>query len=96
MKADEVTTPLALVVSVSVFVPFAKVPLAPVVGAVNTTATPLTGLLPLVTVATSGAPKVVAMVVLCVAPPVALMDGAGCESEPQPITKIRPRTLRML
>ncbi|MGA7302172.1 MAG: hypothetical protein WBD45_10965 [Terriglobales bacterium] len=42
-KGDEVATPLALVVSVSVDIPFANVPLAPVVGAVNVTETPLTG-----------------------------------------------------
>ena len=56
VKVVEVAKPLALVVSVSVAVPFANVPLAPVAGAVNVTTAPLTGFLPLsTTVATSGA-----------------------------------------
>lgn len=75
---DEVATPLALVVSVSVFVEFdANVPLAPVEGAANTTNAPLTGDPPIVTVATSGAPKGVFTAALCGVPLVAAIDSAG-------------------
>jgi hypothetical protein len=54
VNGDDVTTPLELVVSVSVLVPFENIPLAPVAGAVKVTNAPLTGVLPIVTVATSG------------------------------------------
>jgi hypothetical protein len=54
VNVDEVATPLALVVSVSVLVPPVKVPLAPVAGAVKTTNAPLIGDPPMVTVATKG------------------------------------------
>jgi len=57
--------PFASVVSVSVAVPFAKVPLAPDAGAVNVTVTPLVGVPPVVTVATSGFVNAVLTVVLC-------------------------------
>src|ERR1700730_2574821 len=51
----EVAIPLAFVVAV--FSPPAKLPLAPLVGAVNVTSTPLTGLFPAsITVATKNAP----------------------------------------
>jgi hypothetical protein len=43
VKADAVATPLALVVAVVVVVPFANVPLGPVLGAVNVTVTPSIG-----------------------------------------------------
>jgi len=43
VNAEDVTTPLAFVVSVSVAVPWANVPLAPVDGAVKVTETPLAG-----------------------------------------------------
>jgi hypothetical protein len=59
VNGDDVTTPLELVVSVSVFVPFENVPLAPVAGAVKVTNAPLTGVPPIVTVATSRLVKVV-------------------------------------
>jgi hypothetical protein len=59
VNGDDVTTPLELVVSVSVFVPFENVPLAPVAGAVKVTNAPLTGVPPIVTVATSGLVNVV-------------------------------------
>jgi hypothetical protein len=45
VNAGEVATPLELVVAVAVFVAPANVPLAPVAGAANVTAAPLTGLL---------------------------------------------------
>jgi hypothetical protein len=71
VNADDVATPLAFVVSVSVAVPFANVPLAPDPGAVNVTVTPLLGV-PLVdTVATSGAANAVLTVALCPDPLVA-------------------------
>jgi hypothetical protein len=74
---DEVATPLALVISVSVLVPPLNVPLAPVAGAVKVTNAPLTGVPPMVTVATSGAAKGVFTAVLCVAPFVAAIASAG-------------------
>jgi hypothetical protein len=74
----DVATPLALVVSVSVAFPLAKVPLATGVpplagiGAVNVTTAPLIGLLPLsVTVATSGAANAALIAALCPLPLVA-------------------------
>jgi hypothetical protein len=69
VKAEEVATPFALVVSVSVGVPLvAKTPLAPVAGAVNVTGTPLTPTPPCVTVATSGAANVELPAELCPLP----------------------------
>jgi hypothetical protein len=53
VNTEEVTTPLELVVSVSVAVPLANVPLAPVAGAVKVTLTPLVGVPFVVTVAES-------------------------------------------
>ena len=67
VNTTDVATPLALVVAV--FTPPAKVPLAPVVGAVNVTVTPLTGLLPAsFTVACSEVAKAVLIVALCGVP----------------------------
>lgn len=68
-----VATPEAFVTAV--FVPPAKLPLAPLAGAENVTVTPLTGLPPAsFTVAESREAKAVLMAVLCPAPPVALTD----------------------
>jgi hypothetical protein len=69
--------PLASVVSVSEFVPFANVPLAPVDGAVKVTNAPLTGDPPIVTVATSGAANCVLTAALCGDPLVAAINSAG-------------------
>jgi hypothetical protein len=78
VNTDEVATPLALVVSVSVFDALvANVPLAPVAGAVKTTNAPLTGDPPIVTVATSGDPKAVLIAALCDAPLVAAIASVG-------------------
>jgi hypothetical protein len=93
----EVATPLAFVVAVSVFVPPVNVPLAPVVGAVNVTTTPLVGdpLVgdpPVVTVATSNAGKPVPTAALCGVPLVAAIkttEGAAFELEPQPVKKLK-------
>jgi hypothetical protein len=76
VNVAEVATPLAFVVAV--FTPPAKVPLAALVGAVNVTTTPLTGLLPAsVTVATKGAPKAVLIAALCPDPLVIATLAAG-------------------
>jgi hypothetical protein len=99
--------PFESVVAVVVFVPFAKVPLAPapVAGDVNVTVTPLTGIPsgdPLfVTVATSGAANAVPTTALCPDPLVAAIDSTGgveLEPLPQPsrklnVRKIEPRML---
>jgi hypothetical protein len=78
VNTDEVATPLALVVSVSVFVEFeAKVPLAPEAGAVKITNAPLTGAPPINTVATMGAAKAVLTAALCELPLVAAMVSVG-------------------
>ena len=70
----DVATPLAFVVAV--LLP-AKLPLAPLAGAVNVTVTPCTGLPPLsFTVATSAAANAVLMAALCGVPPVAVIDAA--------------------
>ena len=72
----EVATPDAFVVAV--FAPPAKLPLAPLLGGVNVTVTPLTGFpLASVTVATSGAPKAVSSFVLCGVPLVAVILAGG-------------------
>lgn len=78
MKIDDVATPLALVVSVSVAVPFANVPLAPAAGAVKVTEAPVTGYwFASTTVTTNGAAKAVLTVASCRDPLVAVMDAAG-------------------
>ena len=93
MKTADVATPLELVVAV--FAPPAKLPVAPVVGAVNVTVTPLAGDPPLITVATSGAANAAPTVALCGVPLVAAMNttgggGGGVELELlQPARKAR-------
>jgi hypothetical protein len=75
VNAVEVATPFVPVCPVTVFVPFPKVPVAPVVGAVNVTVTPLTGFEPLSrTVAPSAAAKAVLIAALCGVPLVAAID----------------------
>ncbi len=73
MKVDERATPLALVVSVSDAVPFANVPLAPVVGAVKVTDTPPIGDPPVVTVTINGAANGAPAVEVCGDPPVIMI-----------------------
>jgi hypothetical protein len=76
VNVAEVATPLAFVVAV--FTPPANVPLAPLVGAVNVTNTPLTGLFPAsVAVATKGATNAVLIAVLCPDPLVTTTLAAG-------------------
>src|ERR1700730_8944667 len=76
VNTAEVAIPLAFVVAV--FSPPAKLPLAPLVGAVNVTSTPLTGLFPAsVTVATKGAVNAVLIDALCPEPLVATTLAAG-------------------
>lgn len=74
VNVDEVATPLEFDASVSVVLPFAKVPLAPDEGAVNVTEAPLTGLFLLSsTVAENGLGNAVPTLALCpdpVAPPI--------------------------
>jgi hypothetical protein len=78
VKADDVATPVASVVSVSVFDALvANVPLAPVPGAVKITNAPLTGDPPIVTVATSGAEYAVLSAALCGVPLVAAIASDG-------------------
>jgi len=78
VNTDDVATPLALVVSVSVYEALeANVPLAPAVGAVKVTNAPLTGDPPIVTVATSGAANAVLSAVLCGVPLVAAIVSVG-------------------
>jgi hypothetical protein len=75
VNVAEVATPLPLVVAV--FTPPAKLPLAPVAGAVKVTVTPATRLPPLsFTVATSGAANAVLMAALCGVPLLAVIDDA--------------------
>jgi hypothetical protein len=76
VNTAEVATPLAFVVAV--VTPPAKVPLAPLVGAVNVTTTPLTRLFPAsVTVATNGAANAVLIVAPCPEPLVTAILAAG-------------------
>jgi hypothetical protein len=73
----EVARPFTSVVSVSVAVPLANVPLAPVDGAVNVTDTPLVGVPPVVTCATSGNPNAVSPAALCGVPLCATIVSTG-------------------
>jgi hypothetical protein len=71
-------TPVLAVAIVIVAVPFENVPLAPVLGAVNVTCMPLSGLLlASVTLACNAVAKAVLIVALCEAPAVAAMFIAG-------------------
>jgi len=75
VNTADVATPLVVV---AVFTPPAKVPLAPLPGAVNVTTTPFTGLFPAsVTVATNGAPNAVLIDALCPEPLVTTTFAAG-------------------
>jgi hypothetical protein len=75
---EVVATPLAFVVSVSEFVKLeAKMPLAPVAGAVKVTNAPFTGDPPMVTVATSRAANAVLSAALCGVPLVAAINSGG-------------------
>src|SRR5262249_19589499 len=76
VKTGAVATPDALVVAV--FTPPAKVPVAPLFGAVKVTVTPLTGLLnESITVACSWMAKAVLTVALCGVPAVAVIVGVA-------------------
>src|SRR5437764_2820302 len=76
VNAADVATPLPFVVAV--FNPPAKVPLAPLPGAVNVTVTLPTGLFPAsVTVATNGAPNAALIDALCPEPLVTTTFAAG-------------------
>jgi hypothetical protein len=78
VNIDDIAMPLALVVTVSLFIKVElKVPLAPVAGAVKVTNAPLTGDPPMVTVATSGLAKVVFTAALCDDPLVAAIVSVG-------------------
>ena len=78
VKMEEFATPLASLAAVVVAVPFAKVPLAPLPGAVNVTVTPLTALFPAsFTVACSGVTNGVLIAALCGVPKVAVMLAAA-------------------
>ena len=78
VKVGEVALPEPSVVTVAEVPPPAKVPLAPLAGAVNTTVTPLAGFPPKsFTVATKGAAKAVLTCVDCPLPLVAVIDVGG-------------------
>jgi len=77
VNVDDVAWPLASVVSCSVAGPPEKVPLAPEEGAVKVTATPLVGVPPVVTTATSGAPNGVLTVALCPEPLLTATETTG-------------------
>jgi hypothetical protein len=75
---DAVATPLAFVVAVVTFVPFANVPPAPVLGAVNVTVAPLTRFPPLsFTVACRAVGNAVLIAMLCGVPAVAVTLAGG-------------------
>ena len=76
MNVPDVATPDAFVVAV--FPPTAKVPLAPLPGAVNVTVAPLTGFPPAsLTIAASGAAKALLIAPICGIPLVAVMLAVG-------------------
>jgi hypothetical protein len=103
VNVDEVATPLALVVSVSVLFPLAvNTPLAPEAGAVKVTDAPLVGDPSVVTVACSFVGNGWLICALCVVPPdgVIVITGKGGVVEfelPQPVMKVMARntTARM-
>jgi hypothetical protein len=68
--------PCESVVAVTVLFPPVNVPVAPDVGTVKVTVTPAAAAPPVITVAVSGKAKAVSMAVVCVMPPVALIDPA--------------------
>ncbi|HVM76123.1 MAG TPA: hypothetical protein VMT75_10800 [Candidatus Saccharimonadales bacterium] len=82
MNAEDDATPLELVVSVSVFDPPVKVPLAPDDGAVKVTLTPLTPVPPLVTVTDSTEENWDPTWMVCPDPPATAMASEGDE-DPQ-------------
>jgi hypothetical protein len=100
VNVDEVARPFTSVVSVSVVVAFANKPLAPDDGAVNVTDTPLVGVPPVVTCATSGAANAVLPAVLWLFPLCnVIVSTGGLELELlQPVrkTKARKTKARML
>jgi hypothetical protein len=74
----EVATPAAFVLAEAVFEPPANVPLAPLVGALNVTVVPATGLpKESATVACNGLGKAVFTVVVCGVPPVAVIEAGA-------------------
>ena len=76
MNTGATAIPRELVVAV--LIPPAKVPLAPLAGAVKVTTTPLTGLLPASrTSATIGTAKAELIAAACGVPPVAVTEAAG-------------------
>jgi hypothetical protein len=78
VNVEALAWPAVLVVAVVVPVLFAKVPLAPLPGAVKVTLTPETRLPPLsLTVACKAVANAVLMVALCGVPAVAVMEAAG-------------------
>ena len=78
MNTPDVATPEAFVLTVIVFIPPVKVPLAPVAGAVKVTAMPLSRFPPAsFTVAVSGLAKAAPATAVCGVPPVAAMVAGG-------------------
>ena len=78
VKIGAVATPLATVFTVTDVTDPGNVPLAPLAGAVNVTATPDTGFPPLsVALACRAVPNAVPIVVLCPEPAVAIMFAGG-------------------
>jgi hypothetical protein len=98
VQADEVATPLELVVSVSVAPP-AKAQLAPEAGAVKVTETPLAGAPSEVTVADKAANAVPTDTLFCSVPPVAVIAIVGVGFEElellQPVNKPKARQTTM-
>ena len=93
-------TPAEEAVTVTVFEAPAKVPLAPLMGAVKVTIAPLTGVPPMVTVPTSGAENAVLIAVLCDEPLVGVMIWRGLLEVvfPQPgkSKRMRETTIELL
>ena len=78
VNVGAIATPDAFVVAMAVRAPPVNVPLAPVLGAVNVTVTPLTGLPPAsFTVACSAVAKAVLITALCGVPAVAVIEAGA-------------------
>jgi hypothetical protein len=78
VNAGDTATPCAFVLAMAVLPPPAKVPLAPLEGALNTTGTPFSGF-PLAsrTVAARGLANKLLILALCGVPPVAVMEAGA-------------------
>jgi len=95
VNVGDMACPFAPVITMAVALPPAKVPLAPLPGAVKVTETPLSSDVPVTTVATRTVPKGVLIVALCPDPPVAEIVSWGGVVELLELQLIEPASNTM-